>query len=293
VLAVLIVYGWMHLCKVWQSTDQVLMGLALLPLHDAFARIPLAISSLFGPYLTSQKPRNRDITDHQLRQRRILSTEYKLLANDLTTELHLAEQQKSKLAETLADTDAATLTATAQTCLVVLQQVNDTPSLADRLLTEKADKKADASDASSDKTSRIRLWLRHVQEFVALEVMIYLSQFSVQMRNLALPLSLLPLLMLFAVTSYPFQPQRLWLLLSVTLIVLVTLTVIFIVIRVERNELMSRIARTTPHQVNFHWTFLSHMLVYALPLLGVIVALSSDLSNLAHAWIDPLIQAMK
>ena len=77
------------------------------------------------------------------------------------------------------------------------------------------------------------------------------------------------------------------------LIVLVVLLVISIIVLVERNELVSRIARTTPHQLNFHWSFVSQILLYALPLLGIIVALSSDLSNLVHALVDPLIQTLK
>jgi len=115
----------------------------------------------------------------------------------------------------------------------------------------------------------------------------------VQLRNLAVFLTVASLLMLLAVTSYSFQPQRLWLLLSVALIGLVTLSVIAIVVQIERNELVSRILKTTPNQLNFHWDFFSRILLYAVPLLGVVVAMSSDLSDLIHSWVDPLLQAMK
>jgi hypothetical protein len=144
-----------------------------------------------------------------------------------------------------------------------------------------------------DANQVLRAWLARAQDFVALEVVAYLSQFFVQMRNLALFLALAPLLMLFAVTSYPFQPQRLWLLLACLLIGIMTVAVIRIIFQVERDELVSRILKTTPNQLNFHWSFLSRVFLYAAPLLGVLVALSSDLSDLVHAWLDPLLQLAK
>jgi hypothetical protein len=128
---------------------------------------------------------------------------------------------------------------------------------------------------------------------VALEVTIYLRQFFVHLRNLILFLTLAPLLMLLAVTSYPFQPQRLWLLLTATLIGVGTASVIWIVIQMERNEVVSHILSTTPNKLNFHWHFLGHILVYAAPLLGVVIAASSDASDLVHSLLDPLIQMLR
>jgi hypothetical protein len=139
----------------------------------------------------------------------------------------------------------------------------------------------------------IRTWLTHAQAFVALEVVVYLSQFFVQLRNMALFLALAPLLMLFAVSSYPFQPQRMWLLLAAGLVGIVTVVLVRIVIQMERDELLSRISGTTPDQLNFHWPFFSRVLLYAVPLLGVLVASSSNVSDLIHAWLDPLLQMLK
>ncbi len=289
ILAMLIVYGWLHLSKVWQSTNRMLEALALLPLHGAFSRLPLAITNIFGHYLNSLKPRSRDIRNYQLHQREVLAAEYSRIAWGLNAVLDLSAGQRTTLESALAETDTQALSRTVQACLLVLQHVKNNPRLSEQYLSSTPEE----SKNSPVQPPMIRPWLDRVQEFVALEVMVYLSQYFVQMRNLAVSLSSLPLLMLIAVSSYPFQPQRLWLLLSMTLTVLVVMLVISIIVRVERNELVSRIGGTTPHQLNFHWAFFSHVLVYALPLLGVIVAWSSDLSNLVHAWVDPLIQTMR
>jgi hypothetical protein len=146
---------------------------------------------------------------------------------------------------------------------------------------------------TKDDDKLVRSWLLRAQDFVALEVTVYLSQFFVHLRNLILFLTIAPFLMLLAVTSYPFQPQRLWLLLAATLTGVGTATVIWIVIQIERNEVVSHILSTTPNKLNFHWHFLAQILLYAAPLLGVVVAASSDASDLVHALVDPLIQALR
>src|SRR5262249_29973135 len=102
-----------------------------------------------------------------------------------------------------------------------------------------------------------------------------------------------PFLMLLAVTSYPFQPQRLWLLLAAALIGVGTATVMWIIIQIERNEVVSHILSTTPNKLNFHWDFLGRILVSSAPLLGVVVVASSDASDLVHSLLDPLIQALR
>jgi hypothetical protein len=139
----------------------------------------------------------------------------------------------------------------------------------------------------------VQKWLARVQDFVALEVTFYLSQFFVHLRNMALLLSFAPVLLLIAVSSYPFQPQRLWVLLAVVLIGLVTLSVIWIVFQIERNELVSRILKTTPNQISFRWGFISPLFLYAIPLLGIVGAMSSDMSDLVHSGVDPLLQVLK
>jgi hypothetical protein len=84
-----------------------------------------------------------------------------------------------------------------------------------------------------------------------------------------------------------------WLLLAAGLVGIVTVVLVRIVIQMERDELLSRISGTTPDQLNFHWPFFSRVLLYAVPLLGVLVASSSNVSDLIHAWLDPLLQMLK
>jgi hypothetical protein len=272
VFAMMIVYGWLYLRKVWESTRHLLNALALLPqpFQEAFARIPTALTKMFGPFLSSQRPGRQEHLSYRLEQLRLLREEHARITAERKVVIPLDIPERE-------GPDSEVLTDSARACLIVLQQVWRDPDLQARAEAEPA----------------LRLWLTRATDFAALETMAYLGQFFVHLRNLAVFLSFTPLLVLLAATSYPFQPQRLWMYLSVALIGLTTLSVISIVVQIERHELVSRILKTTPNQLNFHWGFLSRLILYILPLFGVLAAMSSEVSNLVHSLIDPLLQMMK
>lgn len=327
VLALLIVCGWVHLRKVWDSIHRLLHAISLLPLAGAFAHIPSAVTNMFGPNLTSERPGRRGHLHYQREQHDLLRQEYQQIVKDLPADALppvLAVEMESSMKSCPSDPDnpeksSDHLIVTARVCLRMLGHIWKDPCLTARLLEQFSEETSDTGLPSNnpsvvitkrvqtggilttiDETIKpheadkaVRRWLARVRDFVALEVTFYLSQFFVQLRNMALFLSLAPFLLLLAVSSYPFQPQRLWVWLAVALIGLVTLSIISIVIQIERNELVSRILKTTPNQISFRWGFFSHLFLYAIPLLGILVAMSSDMSDLVHSWMDPLLQVLK
>jgi hypothetical protein len=326
VLALLIGYGWLHLCKVWKSTRELLDAIALFPksLEEAFKRIPKAITGTFGPYLSTTRPGRHEQLQARIERLKQLAREYEHVNKHAPDALkpyvaNLPLEMKNPAA---AIPDPKTLRIAAQACFTLLEHVWTNPELAEKFAEPPSPKHAEAAPAASppavlvkktvpsdpgpgnsfqiiediqrkDDDKLARSWLMRVQDFLALEVTVYLSQFFVHLRNLILFLTIAPFLMLLAVTSYPFQPQGLWLLLAATLIGVGTATVIWIVIQIERNEVVSHILSTTPNKLNFHWHFLAQILMYAAPLLGIVVAASSDASDLVHALVDPLIQALR
>src|SRR5439155_11383937 len=108
------------------------------------------------------------------------------------------------------------------------------------------------------KERAVRKWVQLAEDFVALEIVNYVSQFFVQLRNLVMFLTIGPLLLMLAVTSYPFQPQRLLLLFIWLLIGILVVAAVVIFMQIERDELVSRISRTTPHRLSLHWGFFSN-----------------------------------
>ena len=69
-----------------------------------------------------------------------------------------------------------------------------------------------------------------------------------------------------------------------SLLILVT----SIVIQINRNELVSRIQKTPPHQITFDRQLLSSVLQYVLPLLLALGALSVPLSDVVRSLLEPL-----
>ena len=332
VLSTLIVYGWLHLWKVWGSLRQLLNTLALLPLRTAYQRIPTTVTNQLGPYLFpfasylfSAKPEQQNLLAYRLDQYGLLIAEYPRIAADLKTATALPAPLQDRFTGTLVLV-SPDLTRTARDCVSLLEYIHHHPDLAERLLEKAPEEKTDHSSSSPREADHsvnirkihtptpgqnatleireeirpetsvdpaVRHWLARAEDFAALEVAVYLSQLFAQLSNLIIYMSIIPVLFLLAVTSYPFQPQRLWMILGVILIGLVTGSVLWIIFQIERNEMISRIVKTTPNQLNFHWGFLSHVLVYAVPLLGIVVAMSSDVSDLVHSWFDPLLGLMK
>jgi len=134
----------------------------------------------------------------------------------------------------------------------------------------------------------IQNWLCLAEDFIAIEVVAYLSRFFVQLKFLARCLVWGPLLAILAIVSYPFHPQRLLLLVAGFFIVAVAAAGIWVFIRIEKNEVVSRILKTTPNRLNFSWEFIRSVTLALVPLLGLLAAASSDLSNLLHTLLDPL-----
>lgn len=287
-LAVVIVYGWLHLLQVWENVRRLLDALALLPpsLQEAFGRLPEAVTGMLGPYLSSLRPGRRELLSKQLELRDVLVGEYKCISYELLQALSVTKQEEVAIAAAFSAQarprakpaeSKRVLNETARACLCMLHYIW----------------RDSGRQALASADPAICPWLERATDFVALEITAYLSQFFVHLRNLGLFLFFAPLLFLLAVNSYPFQPQRSLVLFAVSLICLVMLAMIGIVIQVEWNGVVSRILKTTPNQLNFHWGFLSRLGFYALPLLSVPVALSSDLSDLIHDWVDPLLQVLR
>lgn len=331
VLAFLIAYGWLHICRVWKSIRELLDALALLPksLGEALERLSPSISGMFGPYLSTTRPGWQQELEARLERLKQLAPEDERVKDHL---LRSHDLPAAKLLWAMKDPAASipklqpdNLCSAAQAYFTLLAHVWSDLALSEKLVEPPIAKPAEIAPAFSpsavhieknvhsepgpgnplriiedieprpnlDTDKLVRDWLRRVQDFVALEVTVYLSQFFVHLRNLILFLAIAPILMLLAVSSYPFQPQRLWLTLAATLIIVVSATIIWIVIQIERNEVVSRILSTTPNRLNFHWHFLGRILIYAAPLLGVVIATSSLASDLIHALVDPLIQALR
>jgi hypothetical protein len=101
------------------------------------------------------------------------------------------------------------------------------------------------------------------------------------------------LLTTLLVSSYPYQPQSL--LRLILLLVLLGSVGAFVVVLVQmnRNEVLSRIARTEPGQITWNATFILNLLTFGVvPLLTLLSSEFPGLRNALFAWVQPLVNAV-
>lgn len=107
------------------------------------------------------------------------------------------------------------------------------------------------------------------EEFLVGRVLLFLSHIFPQMTNLA-SLSLASLLlMLLAVSSYPFQPHQLIVLFNWALIFAFVGVTLYMSVQMNRDTLLSNLNGTKPGELNWDRDFITRILLYVvIPILG-------------------------
>jgi hypothetical protein len=150
---------------------------------------------------------------------------------------------------------------------------------------------AHQSSASGGSGAGFTSWLARAEELVALVAITYVSQFALHLRNNVMYLTACPLLLLMAVNSYPFQPHRLLALFFWTLSLSTLLVVLMFMITLDRDEFISRIAKTQPSY--FAWSSLSVLLKYLVPLIAILVTQHPDVSDAFYTYLSPLLRVIE
>jgi hypothetical protein len=317
VLTLFIAHAFLELLRQWKCLRRLLHEIARLPLAQALGRLPARIRSLFGPFLSSERPGRHGHQEDRHKQRALVLDEYRKSRADLQTALAYTDEEMKNLDRNLAGAPgngpesprADPLLQTSRACFRVLHKLWQNVSLGEEAQADAvapaADKKEDEEQpgpmgpetpapARTVSSPTLRHWQDLAGEYCTLELVGYLSQFFVQLRNLFFFLTLGPLLLLLAITSYPVPSQQLWLLYSGVIIVTVAVAVIRIFVQMERDPVVSRISGTTPYRINFaKGELVMNILTYALPLLGVLAATSTDLANMLHSLLDPIIKVLR
>jgi hypothetical protein len=97
------------------------------------------------------------------------------------------------------------------------------------------------------------------------------------------------LLLLFAVTSYPFEPYRMLLTFSWLVVLSVVALSIWVFVELDRNTLMSHVSGTRPGEVTLNWALFVRMLSFgAVPLLSVAAAQYPQIATFVFRTLSPL-----
>lgn len=126
------------------------------------------------------------------------------------------------------------------------------------------------------------------EEFLVGRTVLFLSHIFPQMTNLA-ELSLASLLlMLMAVSSYPFQPHQLIVLFSWTLIFAFVGVALHMSVQMNRDTLLSNLNGTKPGELNWDRDFLTRILLYVvIPILGFLGVQFPDTVGQIFSFLSP------
>lgn len=140
----------------------------------------------------------------------------------------------------------------------------------------------------------LHLWLRLAEDFISIQVASYVTRLFPHLRNTMLFVTVSILLVLGAIFTYPFQPQR-FLLILVWVVILVTgpLTVLAL-LQMNRDEVLSRIAKSEPGKVTWDRHFISQIVIYGvLPLFSLIASQFPEVRGAAFSWLESLLKTLK
>jgi len=140
----------------------------------------------------------------------------------------------------------------------------------------------------------LHLWLRLAEDFLAIQVVSYINRLFPHLRMGLLNVTLGFVLLLLALITYPFQPQRYLVLLSTVLLVVTGPTTMYVLTQMNRDEVLSRIAKSQPGKLTWDRAFISQVVIYGvLPLLSLIATQFPEVRGAAFSWIETALKTLK
>ncbi|OWK40480.1 hypothetical protein FRUB_05399 [Fimbriiglobus ruber] len=133
-------------------------------------------------------------------------------------------------------------------------------------------------------------WQDIAEQFVAVQAVIFLAPLFTQMRYLALMAAAAVGALLVAATEYPFQPEKLIMYATVGLVAAVLAVIVWVLYRINKSEIVSRVTRTTPGQFSLTSGFVVNFVQLALPLVFVAAA---QMSGWLRTIVEPFLAVLK
>jgi hypothetical protein len=293
--------------KYWSTLRTLLGRISLLKLQRAFDNLPDRVVALFGGYLFAQRPRLSHLTIpiHQLKRIASLApptppSEEKLppimerpfsiptqgsFANDLEKEFE-AERNKSSRTESTDARRQAYTKALMKPVTAYLEYLPEKEwgscSIDQAFGVDKPDSASRAPTANSCTAP----WHCEAEMYVAMMLVIYISQFFVRLRTMATLLVIGSLFLLFAGGSYSFYPSQFLPSLVLILIAVIAGSILYVLVAINRNELVSRITGTSPNSFTLDSGFLKSFGTFILPLLGLAII---HLSGIFPSLLEPIL----
>jgi hypothetical protein len=275
--AIAVELGWF--VAAWRAFDQVLIRVSRLDLSDPLRRLPRPFARDLSSQLYARPLRVIDLSAPVRALARLSRAHDECCSCAMSKRLtEAATQARRALANDLAHrVDVAALGSETQSRLAAIAR-------------ELASWHTSLRDPGADerRCSRSRPFTASLEDFIAMETATYVFFVEMNLRNLGVGSVAALLLVLVAATAYPFEPHGAILTSVSGLIVATVAAVLYVLIRIERNDVLSHIAKTKPGKITWNWPFIRSILVYVVvPLLFVVVARVPELSQMLSNWLAP------
>jgi hypothetical protein len=289
-----------RLFYLWKATKGLLDAISAQPMMRSFIRLPSKITDTFGKYFFSQRPQlaHLQVPAHQLRLLADAANADPESPPCLRSLAPTAQKIQAQLAENLAPGVRKRfvhraerevrdqLNVAASFCLSELaprgRRLNVDDAFGTQTVLDPAKQKE--KDAASGDPA----WVPLAESVAAAQVILYISQFFAQLRNLVVATILVSSLLLVAATSYPFHPEKLLLIGLICLSGGGIAAVLYVLLEMSKDEVVSRVLKTTPGKLDMG--FISSIATYVIPALGVGAA---QLSGSFRTILEPLFRVMK
>ena len=142
-----------------------------------------------------------------------------------------------------------------------------------------------------DLLDSVRAWIEMAEDLITLQLLRHLSQFLAQIWVIVRFIVVCSLALLLALNSYSFPLQhRIGFYLTI-LIAVAAMAILRLVIGINRDETISRVGNTMSGLKIDH-NLAASMAGYVLPLIGILAAVSYDISDLLRVWLDPVFRIL-
>jgi hypothetical protein len=140
---------------------------------------------------------------------------------------------------------------------------------------------------------RIGLWVRAAEELAACQVVQYIDWVLHHLFRLAFVLLVIVVLVTVLISSYPFQPHSTIKVIFFGLVLLTAVSIVAALIRLNRDEVMSRVNKTAPGVITWDTPFILNVALFGLvPLLAILSAEFPAIRSILFAWVEPLFRAV-
>ena len=272
--------------SLWQATRNLLRRLAYHPMESSFRTLPkellgataLTFSGAFKPFSG---------LDFSVKQAGAVAK----VAKNIGAQIPGLEPAATEAERALYHAQEAEAKNDWKESLVLRRQAHSALSRLCQILADALDpywKLTEQSSRWNLKNEEHKEFIKQAEHFLAMRVVTFLFHIFFHLKNLLGFIFIGLLLMLFAATSYPFQPREWILWLNWALILgAVFLTMIFF-IQMNRNSIISHLTQTNPGRLDWNADFITRLLVYGVaPVLALLSAQFPDTLRQIVSWLGP------